>query len=74
MRAARREPRRGEIPMTAFQPWPVFVCCLWAHSASAPGSSVEQEQMNETKDKHFPGRKCFMVFMIETTVAACLCD
>lgn len=39
--------------MTAFKPGPVFGCCLWAHLAPAPGSSVEQGQINETKDKHF---------------------
>ncbi len=50
MRAARRDPRRGEKPMTAFKPRPVFACCLWAHPAPAPGSSVEQGQI-EIKDE-----------------------
>ena len=39
--------------MTAFKPGSVFDCCLWAHLAPAPGSSVEQGQINETKDKYF---------------------
>ena len=50
MRAARRDPRRGEKPMTAVKPQPVFVCCLWAHPALAPGSSVEQGHI-EIKDE-----------------------
>lgn len=40
--------------MTAYKLQPVFVCCLWAHPAPAPGSSVEQGQIEiKTKDKHF---------------------
>lgn len=73
MRAARRDPRRGEKPMTAFKPRPVFACCLWAHPAPAPGSSVEQGQIEIIDEgQAFSGLGDSLegnAFMIETTAA-----
>ena len=50
----------GLEPHDGLKPGPVFVCCLWAHPAPAPGSSVEQGQI-EMKDERqaFSGWEIF---------------
>ena len=60
----------GLEPHDGLKPGPVFVCCLWAHPAPAPGSSVEQGQI-EMKDEGQAFSGLGNVFMIETTAADC---
>lgn len=65
----------GLEPHDGLKPGPVFVCCLWAHPAPAPGSSVEQGQIEMKDEKQaFSGWEIFQrgnAFMIETTAADC---